>query len=259
MKKMRDSDLSAYFGVTPRLLPQMASLLADFDELGSDPALVVNWLREWGREGPLRVLDLGCGKGAVSVRAARDLGARIEGIDLYASFIEEARARAIRSGVDSLCVFTAEDLRSRVRAGGSYDAVLYLSVGGVLGTPAESIALLRRCARPGGVIVLDDAYSLSGRHDFSGYAHIVTREETLAQLTSCGDRILREHAIPAETVRAQNRRYMSWIERRTRELRAREPELSEDLDHFLRKQREEILLLETGLQCVTWMIGRASV
>jgi hypothetical protein len=34
----------------------MALPPADFDELGSDPDLVVNWPREWGEEGPLRVL-----------------------------------------------------------------------------------------------------------------------------------------------------------------------------------------------------------
>jgi SAM-dependent methyltransferase len=256
---MPESDLSAYFGVTPRLLPHMASLLVDFDELGSDPALVVSWLREWGGEGPLRVLDLGCGKGAVSVRIARDLGARVEGIDLYAGFIEEARARATRSEVENLCVFTAGDLRKRVRTGGSFDAVLYLSVGDVMGTPADSVALLRRCVRTGGVIVLDDACSLSGKQDFPGYEHIVTREETLAQLAACGDRILREHPIPLEAMRAQNRRYMSWIEGRAQQLRTREPQLNEDLDLFLQKERDEILLLETRLQCVTWMIERAFV
>jgi 2-polyprenyl-3-methyl-5-hydroxy-6-metoxy-1,4-benzoquinol methylase len=174
-------------------LPHLAWLLADFEELGSDPALVVGWLQEWGGRNPMRVLDLGCGKGAVSIRAARDLGVQVDGVDSYAPFIGEARAYAERSGVESLCTFIIGDLRERVRKGGSHDVVLYLSVGGVLGSVGHTIAQLRLCVRAGGVVVLGDAYSLSGKQNFPGYEYVVTRERALAQLTACGDRVLREH------------------------------------------------------------------
>ena len=40
----RANQLSEYFGVTPRLLPHVADLLADFTEIGSDPNFVVSWL-----------------------------------------------------------------------------------------------------------------------------------------------------------------------------------------------------------------------
>jgi len=65
---MESADLAAYFQVDPAILRFVPELLQDLDALGSDPELVVAWLDEAGLRGPrTRVLDLGCGKGAVAV------------------------------------------------------------------------------------------------------------------------------------------------------------------------------------------------
>ena len=66
MTDVTDDELAAYFGVSVRLLPHLDELLADFDELGSDPELVATWLKEHGVGAGSWVLDLGCGKGAVA-------------------------------------------------------------------------------------------------------------------------------------------------------------------------------------------------
>lgn len=110
-------------------------------------------------------------------------------------------------------------VRTVQRARG-YDAVLLISVG-VLGSPAEVVGACRRCVGTGGLMIIDDAYlRQEEKLEFPGYEQLTTRDETLRQLASHGDHVVREQTIPVETVRAQNRRYTQWIERRAEELAA---------------------------------------
>ncbi len=235
----------------------MAFLLSDLRELGSDPGLVAAWLRERGFGPTHRVLDLGCGKGAVAILVAKRLGCRVDGVDFYAPFVEEARAGAERARVAGLCHFEEQNLRDAIPARPDYDAVLYLAVGIALGGTTETVAALRRAVKPGGVMILDDGYSTSGKLDFHGYEDLRSREETLRALVSSGDTLVKEALVTLEATRAQNRRYQAWIEARARELARREPELAGEIEAYLEKEREECRLLETRVQSATWMIERA--
>lgn len=251
------NSFSGYFGISPRLAPHMAFIFSDFTELGSEPERIVSWLRERAFGPAHRILDLGCGKGAAAIAVARELGCRVDGVDFYEPFIDEARAGAERAGVSHLCVFQAKNLRDAIPARADYDAVLYLAVGVALGGPGETIAAMRRCVRAGGLMILDDGYSTAGRSDLHGYEDMRSCEETLQALESCGDVLVKEFLITPEAVRAQNRRYQAWIDARARELILREPGLAGEIEAYLRKEREESLLLETRIQCATWMIERA--
>jgi SAM-dependent methyltransferase len=253
----RSDALAAYFNIPPRLFPHLAELLADFRALGGDPPLVAGWLKVRGVGPGSRVLDLGCGKGAVAIAAARATGANVTGIDAYAPFIDEARRMAADAGVASLCDFRVGDLRDAVGRCAEHDALLYVSVGDVLGTLSESVAAIRRCVRPGGVIVIDDAYLLAGPLAFPGYEQLLGREDTRARLVAHGDRILIEHLIPRDEVQAQNRRYQSRIEQRARALAARSPGLASDIEIYLQAQRQECEILERDVQPATWLLERA--
>lgn len=107
-------NLAEFFGVSPRLLPHLPELLADFTDLGCNPDLVVSWLTERGIGPSSRVLDLACGKGAAGLLVARKLGAGVTGVDAFAPFIEEARSAAARQGVEHLCRFQVADIREVV-------------------------------------------------------------------------------------------------------------------------------------------------
>ncbi len=248
-----------YFKVTARLGPYMPELLQDFHELGSFPDLIAAMLGRAGLAEGSRVLDLGCGKGAVSVEVARELGARVEGVDLCEAFLTEARRLAAAEGVADRCLFTAGDLREAVRTARGFDGVVFAAVGDVLGGLEETIGALRQCVRPGGAMVLDDGYALRPeRIDFPGYEYLATREETLRQLTAHGDEIVEEDLISPEAQREQNRLYNRRLEHRARELTARRPELAPDVAAYIRKEHEECRLLEESVQCATWLLRRAA-
>jgi 2-polyprenyl-6-hydroxyphenyl methylase/3-demethylubiquinone-9 3-methyltransferase len=97
----------------------------------------------------LRILDLGCGGGLVSVPLAR-LGAAVTGVDASAETIEAAKAHARAAGLlIDYRVGSAESL-----AGESFDLVLALEI---VEHVADVGAFLRACAaliRPGGKLIL---------------------------------------------------------------------------------------------------------
>jgi SAM-dependent methyltransferase len=258
---MLDDDkfaVAQYFNVESRLAPHVSELLADFWELGSDPALVVSWLRDLDLpRADTRILDLGCGKGAVSLTIARELGLYVDGVDMLPAFIEEARAKAGELGVEQLCKFQVGDARAFARGAKDYRVTLFLSVGDILGSPGGSVATLRRTVVRGGYMLIDDGYLVdSAKVEFPGYDSFLPRDETLRQLTSHGDEIVREHLIPRAAIRSQNERYTRLIMRRAERLAHERPDLANAIKAYLEKERKESLLLETVIQCATWLLRR---
>lgn len=255
---VEEAELASYFGVAPEIVGFVSELLQDLSELGSDPELIVQWLRDAGLAGAqTRVLDLGCGKGAVAVAVAEALGCRVDGVDALSGFVEVARGQARRLGLEHLCHFDLGDLRETVQDARGYDAVLLIAVG-VLGSTADIVGGCRRCVASGGLIIIDGAYLReSEKLVFPGYEELTTRDETLRQLTSYGDHLVRELTLSVETVRAQNLRYTGWIVHRADELSARYPEHADAFHAYLEKEQQECAILETAVTCATWMLQRA--
>jgi len=249
-------DLALYFGLSVRLLPYLDELLVDFDELGSDAGLVADWLGRHGIGAGARVLDLGCGKGAVAVVLARALGCSVTGIDAFVPFVDEGRRRAETGGVAGLCEFRAGDIRSEAAKETGYDAALFLAVGPVYGGPGETVGVLRRCVRPGGLMVVDDAYLLDRAVDFPGYEVLLDGVRTRAQLASHGDEILAEKLFTRAEAEAQNRRYQARIEERGRRLAARRPDLASDIAAYIEKERRECEIIERDIQNAVWLLRR---
>jgi SAM-dependent methyltransferase len=101
----------------------------------------------------LRYLDMGCGSGELTLEFARLVGGQITGVDFLPRYIDAARARAKRSGMDSRVRFLCRDLRGWVPEE-KYDVLLSFDAFEHVGDPA---ALLRKMAdfvAPGGVAVL---------------------------------------------------------------------------------------------------------
>ena len=102
----------------PELLPYLDELLADLDELGCNLELIVETLRGMQLAEGSRALDLACGKGAVSLALAEQLGCAVEGVDLFAPFIARAQALARARGLESRCRFRAVDMRRALEQAG---------------------------------------------------------------------------------------------------------------------------------------------
>ncbi len=242
----------------PRLLPLLPALLADLDELGGSPALVVSALRNAGFKAGSRAIDLGCGKGVVAVALARELGMTVDGVDGMAEFIEEARKRALKHDVAAQCAFRCGDLRDYFGETGDYDAVLLLSVGPVAGDHELTVEGLRRLARPGGLIVIDDGFLAPGVEPHGELASYPGHDEMLKRLTAFGDRLVQETIFDADAIRTLNAANTELIRHRGDVLKVEHPELAAAIDQYVARQELETRRTGRDLIGAMWVLERAA-
>lgn len=105
-----------------------------------------------------RVLDVGCGKGALLVRIAERCGASGTGVDINAAFLAEARMRAERSGVAPLIELREMEASRLDAPAGWFDAGICIGSTHALGGYRETLRALARLMRPGGAVLIGEGY-----------------------------------------------------------------------------------------------------
>jgi ubiquinone/menaquinone biosynthesis C-methylase UbiE len=99
----------------------------------------------------MRILDVACGAGQISIPAAR-AGAKVTGIDIATNLVEQARARARAENLDAR--FDEGDAEMLPYEDGSFDLVISLIGAMFAPRPGQVAAELKRVCRPGGRIVM---------------------------------------------------------------------------------------------------------
>ncbi|MBN2012497.1 methyltransferase domain-containing protein [candidate division KSB1 bacterium] len=255
---MNNSPIANYFDVPEEFIPYLAELFADFGELGTDPGIICQWMKAICTESPIRkVLDLGCGKGAVSIPLAVELGVDVYGVDAYRPFVESARIEAAKLNVAHRCCYELGNIYDVVKVATDYDLVMYLAVGNVLGSLSEIVAQIRQTVRDGGYMLIDDGFRTSeSTIQFPHHEYYVPYEETIQQLTSCGDKIVREQVYSLPYTRAMNDRYNTWLHKRAAILRQQHREFNHVLDQLLERERQECKILETQMAMAMWLLQK---
>jgi SAM-dependent methyltransferase len=239
-------ELAAALDAEPALVPLLPRLLQDLWSLGlaPDPALR---LLERSRpfRTPPRVLDLGCGKGALLIRLAEEFGWRGRGVDLMPEFVVEGRRFAAAHGVEHLVELEAGDMRAVVARGARAELVCFGVDSEALGSFPEALAQLQRCSTPGGHFLLDLAWSGD--------------EETaaLAAVREAGLRVRDSERLDPAWVAAQERANGAHIRRRADELAREYPERAAELAAYVREQEEESRYLCESAQCA-WLLLTAA-
>ena len=246
--------------VEKKLLPYMSYLLQDLWALGSSVDQILDLISTLPLSpGVTKILDLGCGKGALCVRLASKFGFYAVGVDAMPEFLKEAHKKSAEHQVSDLCTFIEQDILTYVKDKHNYDVVILASLGGVFGSNNDTIKKLRTQVRSGGYIVIDDGY-LKKRKFMSrkGYKHYRNYKRTIEELTMFKDHLWTE--IPTTEMSMKiNDEYLKVIENRGSELIDQYPELKKDLNSYLDVQREECDILNSELEGMIWVLKKAAV
>lgn len=239
------------------LHPFLPYLLQDLWEIGSSADHIIRLIKKHrlDQEGGERVLDLGCGKGAIAIPLAREFGFKIRGFDAMPHFVEEARKIARTSGVESQCRFEIEDIRSKIRQWRGFFMVILGSIGPVLGSVEKTLCQVKRCVTQNGYIILDDAY-IPDESTFYSDTYL-KRSRILEQINRTSLRVVDEFIMNPSDVEKSDDMIFKCIQNRAAELSERYPQNRQLFTNYLAAQEEENMILENEVVCATWLLKRA--
>ena len=245
---------------TTELLPFLPYLLQDFWELGSDPEVMAELIDKYvSISGETRILDLACGKGAVSVKVAQKLRVKVKGIDLIPDFIEYAEKKAKEFRVDDLCEFLVGDINETVETEKGYDCVVFGAAGlDVLGGPAEALGKLKSTVKPGGYILIEEGYipDEGKREDVRCNADAYYPLHYWEALFKEMGLELVETASGHSEGNLDSNSGMAAITKRAGELTNRYPDKKTIFEEYVRNQQDEYDDIDDSLVCVTWALKK---
>lgn len=254
-KTLEESIIMAMDGSDPGLIPFLAYILQDCWEIGTDPNAMIDLIRKHAQNhSNLRVLDLGCGKGAVSIKIAQEFKCDCLGIDAIKEFIDEANRKVKEHGVDLLCHFEVGDIRERVKSLRGFDIVILGSIGPVFGNYFQTLESLKECVTDDGIIIIDDGYIAND----SEYTHplILKRDVVLKQIIESGFRFIDEVIIDRNRIKKSNAFIYGHLKKRCSELIEKYPDKKGLFKNYIASQEEENKVLEQKVICAVMVIAR---
>lgn len=253
MNSIQESIATAMECDDVELVDYLPYILQDFTELGSSAASLTSIVKDNNNNDTARILDLGCGKGAVLREMARQVKSICLGIDGIKEFIEHAGAEARKRGLTQ-CRFQVGDIRNIGDIKGKFDFIILGSIGPVFGDYYTTMETLKPILDDDGIIVLDDGYIKEG----IAFTHalIGTKGALIEQITRAGMEILKEY--PGDEIRnkGEYEKQLQDITKRCHELMVAHPDKKELFKNYLQKQEKEYRNLEEAITSSTMLIKR---
>ena len=255
MKSIEESVVTAMDGSDNELFPFLPYILQDLWEIGADPDTIVSLIKKYSANyTDLNVLDLGCGKGAVSVKISKVLGSKCYGVDAVPEFIEYAKLKALEFQVDHLCTFETGDIREKIKVLSGYDVVILGSIGPVFGDYYQTLTALSGCIKSEGIFIVDDGYI----DDESGFTHplMLKKSAVLQQIEKAGMELIEEDIIERGRIKESDDFIFNNLERRCIELIKLHPDKKRLFENYIKKQQEENDVLENKAVCSTMAVKK---
>jgi SAM-dependent methyltransferase len=256
MQSLEECVVTAMDGTDPELFPFLPYILQDLWEFGTDPEIICTLIGKHCVNYPaLKILDLGCGKGAVSIKIAMTYGCLCHGIDAVPEFISNARKRSVLNNVEHLCIFEVGDIREIVKFLPPYDVVILGSIGPVFGDYYEMLTALSGCLSSSGICIIDDGYI----EDNSDYSHplIRKREDIVRQVQKAGMNIEEEKIVSKEGIRKADDYIFNNLQKRCFDLIEKHPDKRDLFNNYIAKQREENDVLENKVVCSATVLKKS--
>ena len=164
-------------------------ILQDFWEIGTSPELIIEIVKKHKHDySNLSVLDLGSGKGAVSIKLAAELKCKCHGIDAIEDFIVFSNNKSKEYSVSNICSFERNDIRTRIKTLGKYDIIILGAIGPILGDYYDTLSQLASHINNNGIIIINDAYVEDGYN--TDYPNIFQKSNLIKQIKKTGMEII---------------------------------------------------------------------
>lgn len=261
-REIEEKLASSLTAETTALLPFLPYLLQDFWELGSDPNVMAELIKKHvALSENTIVLDLACGKGAVSVKIAQKLRVKVKAFDLIPTFIEFAKEKAVEYNVADLCDFAVDDINEVVKREKGYDVIILGAVGNVLGNPAETLNNLKATVKTGGYILIDECYlpEDSKQEDmrYINYEYLTEKEWNTLFMEKGLELIKTLTDFDLEvSENLDNIAGMTAITTRANELIEKYPEKKTIFEGYIRSQQNEYDDIDNSLVPVVWVLKK---
>lgn len=235
------------------LLPFIPYILQDIREIGADPKEINHLIKNNIQNiKELKVVDLGCGKGAISVAIAKAFGCTVYGIDAIPQFIDSAKEYAKEQGVEQLCRFIVGDIRLLVSELCSYDIAVLGAIGSVFGNEYDTFSKVRKVLNPRGYLIIDHGYLPNGSS--LNYEKCCFQSDFYKHIEHAGFEIIEERIMVSDNIEESNTVIFNAIEKRVNELIQKFPEHQKILNEYITAQKDENKILENELDCGTWLL-----
>lgn len=255
MTTIEEIVVKALDGTDKELYPFLPYILQNLWEIGADPEIIINLIgKHFINYSKLKVLDLGCGKGVVSIKIAKKLNCMCHGIDAMPEFIVEAKDKATEYQVDHLCKFEVGDIRERVKILPKFDIIILGAIGPIFGDYFSTLTTLSMCLDKDGAFIIDDGYIDNN----SDYAHpLILKQETIhQQIKAAGMQLVDEEIITKESIRNSDDYIFNNIEKRCLELINKYPDKQHLFQNYIQRQEEENDILANKVVCSTMVIRK---
>jgi len=238
------------------ILPYLPYILQDFWEIGSDPNIIISLIRKhMSNINNLKVLDLGCGKGAVSVSIAKQLNCECYGIDAIPDFISFSISKADEYAVGNLCKFEVGDIREKVKTLDKYDVVILGAVGQVFGNYFDTLSILNNNLNEGGILIIDDGY-IEEDSCFQ-QAQVISKSDLKSQIADAGMQLIDEVILSVdEKLKANYDTEYENILKRCQELSVKHPDKAGIFINYSSQQKKEYQILKNDITCSTMLVKR---
>ncbi len=243
MKPIEESVVTAMDGSDKLLYPYLPYILQDIWELGASPEIIIDLIKKHKRDfESLKILDLGSGKGAVSIKIAKELKCNCFGIDAVQEFVDQAVIMSMENNVREYCKYEVADIRTKRYDEPEYDIIILGAIGSVFGDYYSTLKTIKNCLLPDGLIIIDDSYVI----DNSNYSHprVQKKSRNINQIADAKMKIIDEVIISADSIKKSNKEIIDKIKLRCGELIKKEPENKYLFENYIKDQEYENEVLE---------------
>ncbi len=229
-------------------------VLQDLWELGSIPEYIYQLIdNNIDTKKIKKIMDFGCGKGAVLSYLAKRMEFQGFGIDIVPEFIEFANQHSIENSVNDRLNFSIGDILEYIGRNEKYDMVIYGYDSGLLGDVYNTISQLQNSISDSGYLILEIAFTLDQKERIEG---LPAKKELLEQLDKSVLKTIDKIFWDTNKIRTINNQNNNYINKRIQELKKTYPEQTQIFERYISNQMDECKLIENEMICSTWLMSK---